>query len=225
MATEPAAATAPAGGPPPGAPPAERYKCALLLGPPGAGKGTQGAIMGRIPGVFHCACGDVFRNIDITSPLGRTFYEYSSRGELVPDRVTVQMWAAVIAARTVIGDFKPQQDLLVLDGIPRTLEQARLMDRYIDVLQVVHLSCSDETAMFERLRRRALKSNRHDDADEKVIRHRWEVYAHETAPVLTHYRTECRTEIDSIGSPARILHDVLEALIPVQDRHFRAADA
>ncbi|MEE9403897.1 MAG: nucleoside monophosphate kinase [Algisphaera sp.] len=208
----------------PGQPPAERYKCVLLLGAPGAGKGTQGSILGRIPGYFHCACGDVFRNIDITSSLGRTFYEYSSRGELVPDRVTVQMWAAVIEARTVIGDYKPHADILVLDGIPRTLEQAKLMDRYIDVQRVIHLTCDDETAMFERLRRRALKSNRHDDADEKVIRHRWEVYAHETAPVLEHYPADQRIDINSIGSPAQILHDILEGLIPVQNEHFRASE-
>ena len=204
-----------------GSPPKQRYKSVLLFGAPGAGKGTQGSILGRIPGFYHCACGDVFRNIDISTSLGRTFYEYSSRGELVPDIVTVQMWAAVIQARTVIGDYKPHDDILVLDGIPRTLEQARLMDRYIEVLQVIHLSCDDETAMFERLRRRALKSNRHDDADEKVIRHRWEVYAHETEPVLKHYPADRQTSINSIGSPAQILHDVLEGLIPVQDKHFR----
>lgn len=203
----------------------ERYKCVLLFGAPGAGKGTQGAILGRIPGFFHCSCGDVFRNIDITSPLGRSFYEYSSRGELVPDRLTVQMWAKVIEARTVIGDYKPRHDLLVLDGIPRTLEQARLMERYIDVMTIIHLTCDDETAMFERLRRRALKSNRHDDADEKVIRHRWDVYEHETAPVLSHYPKDQQVEINSIGSPAQILRDILEGLVPVQDRIFRAADA
>ena len=203
---------------------ADRYKCVLLFGAPGAGKGTQGSILGRIPGFFHCSCGDVFRNIDITSPLGRSFYEYSSRGELVPDRLTVQMWAKVIEARTVIGDYKPRHDLLVLDGIPRTLEQAKLMERYIDVLSIIHLTCDDETAMFERLRRRALKSNRHDDADEKVIRHRWEVYEHETAPVLSHYPREVQVEINSIGSPAQILHDILEGLVPVQDQIFRAAD-
>ena len=103
-------------------------------------------------------------------------------------------------------------------------EQAKLMERYIDVLSIIHLTCDDETAMFERLRRRALKSNRHDDADEKVIRHRWEVYEHETAPVLSHYPREVQVEINSIGSPAQILHDILEGLVPVQDRIFRSAD-
>jgi len=203
----------------------DRYKTILLFGAPGAGKGTQGRILGSVPGFYHCACGDVFRNIDITSDLGRVFYEHSSRGELVPDEVTVKMWAQAIHAHTVLGQYKPKSDLLLLDGIPRTLEQAKLMDQYIDVLQVIHLVCRDQPAMFERLRRRALKENRHDDADEKVIRHRWEVYEQETAPVLAHYDPQRVVEVDSIGSPAQVLHDILDFVVPAQNEHFRQTAA
>ncbi len=198
-----------------------RFKTVLLFGAPGAGKGTQGAILGRIPGFYHCSCGDVFRNIDITSELGRKFYEHSSRGELVPDEITVAMWAQAIRAHTILGDYKPDADLLILDGIPRTLDQARLMDQHIEVRKIIHLACHDETKMFERLRRRALKSNRHDDADEKVIRRRWQVYERETAPVLGYYPPEMVVEINSIGSPARIVHDILDHTVPVQDKLFQ----
>ncbi|MEM6553181.1 MAG: nucleoside monophosphate kinase [Planctomycetota bacterium] len=200
----------------------DRYKTVLLFGAPGAGKGTQGAVLGRIPGFFHCACGEVFRNIDITSDLGRTFYEHSSRGELVPDQVTVQMWAQAIHARTVLGDFKPLVDLLVLDGIPRTVEQAHLLEEYCEVIRVLHLVCDDEQSMFDRLRRRALKENRHDDADEKVIRKRWEVYQAETQPVLDYYPQHMIDRIDSLQSPAQVLHDILEFAVPAQDAHFTA---
>lgn len=200
----------------------KRYKTILLFGAPGAGKGTQGNILGTIPGFFHMSCGDVFRNIDIRSDLGRVFYEYSSRGELVPDEITVKMWAKNIAARVTLGIYKPHDDLLILDGIPRTVEQAKLMDEHIHVYKVIHLSCSDEKAMFERLRRRALKSNRVDDADESVIRKRWQVYQQETAPVLGHYPKENIVNIDSIGSPAVILHDILEVVTPIQNAHFKA---
>ena len=201
-----------------------RYRTVLLIGAPGAGKGTQGAILGRIPGFFHCACGDVFRNIDIESDLGKTFYEHSSRGELVPDDVTVKMWAEAIHARTFLGDYKPKVDLLVLDGIPRTVKQAGIMDQYIDVLKIIHLACQDRDAMVHRLRRRALKENRLDDADEKVIRHRWEVYEQETYPVLQHYRQNLIVEVDAMGSPAQVLHDVLDHVVPVQNKHFQAYD-
>lgn len=198
----------------------ERYKSILLFGAPGAGKGTQGKVLGTIPGFYHCACGDVFRNLNIKSELGSIFYEYSSRGELVPDEVTVKMWAENIKAHAVIGDYKPSKDLLLLDGIPRTIEQAKLMDDYINVLSVVHLTCNDEEEMIERLRRRALKSNRHDDADTKVIRHRWEVYEQETAPVLQHYPHDMVVDIDSLNSPAQVLHDILDHVVPAQSAHF-----
>ncbi len=204
--------------------PEPRYRTVLLFGAPGAGKGTQGNILGQIPGFYHCSCGDVFRNIDITTDLGKTFLEYSSRGELVPDEITVKMWARAIKARSFLGDFKPRNDLLVLDGIPRTLEQANLMDELIDVIQIIHLTCDDEQAMFKRLRRRALKENRHDDADEKVIRNRWHVYEQETAPVLKHYPAELITNVDSMGSPAQVLHDILDFVVPAQNAHFQAAE-
>lgn len=198
-----------------------RYKTVLIFGAPGSGKGTQGAILGRIPGFYHCACGDVFRNIDVNSDLGKVFYEHSSRGELVPDEVTVKMWAQAINAHAVLGQYKPESDLLVLDGIPRTVEQARIMEQNIEVLKIIHLTCNDEQAMIHRLRRRALKENRHDDADERVIRKRWEVYRKETEPVLDHYATELVAPIDAIGSPAAILHDVLEVVTPIQDSLFQ----
>jgi adenylate kinase len=202
--------------------PAEIYKTVLLFGAPGAGKGTQGFILGRIPGFYHFACGDVFRNIDITSDVGKVFYEYSSRGQLVPDDVTVQMWADAIYARRILGDYKPDKDLLILDGIPRTVEQAIIMEKHIEVLKIIHLTCSDEDAMFERLRRRALKQNRFDDADEKVIRKRWAVYEQESLPVLDHYSKDLMVNVDSIGAPAMILRDTLDIVAPVQNKHFAA---
>lgn len=196
------------------------YKTVLLLGAPGAGKGTQGKILGTIPGFHHYSCGDVFRSIDISSELGKQFYEHSSRGELVPDDLTVALWAQNIKARHIIGEYKPTKQLLVLDGIPRTVQQARLLEDHIKVLTIVHLSCNDENAMFERLRRRALKENRIDDADEKVIRRRWSVYEQETRPILDHYPNELIYEVDSIGSPAMVLMRVLDHLAPLQERHF-----
>lgn len=199
----------------------QRYKTILLFGAPGVGKGTQGKILGHIPGFYHLACGDVFRSLDMTSDLGRNFLEFSSRGELVPDELTIAMWKQNIHAQTVLSIYKPTQDLLVLDGIPRNLTQARALDPYLEVLNVIHLVCRDVDAMVMRMRRRALKENRLDDADEKVIRRRFDVYKKETAPVLEHYPQNIVHEVDAIGSPAVILQRVLDIVAPIQDAHFR----
>lgn len=198
----------------------QRYQTILLFGAPGAGKGTQGKILGQIPGFYHLSCGDVFRSMDMNSKLGQVFREYSSRGELVPDEVTVQMWHKNIHAQTVLSIYKPHVDMLVLDGIPRNPSQAVMMKKYIKVLKIIHLVCPDKEKMIERLQRRALKENRADDAKVEVIRRRWEVYERETHPVLDCYPSSVISEVDAIGSPARVLQKILEHVVPVQEEHF-----
>ena len=198
-----------------------RYKTILLFGAPGAGKGTQGKILGQIPGYFHLACGDVFRSLDTNSDLGREFLAYSSRGELVPDNLTIEMWSQNVHAQTTLSLYKPDTDLLILDGIPRNVHQAIAMDAHLDVLQVIHLVCPNIDEMVTRMKRRALKENRLDDADEKVIRRRFEVYDAETSPVLEHYDPSVIKEINALGSPADVLQHVLEVVVPVQDAHFK----
>lgn len=197
-----------------------RYRTILLFGPPGAGKGTQGKILGHVPGFYHLSCGDVFRNVDVNSTLGRTFIEYSSKGLLVPDEPTVQMWSQHMHARTVMSIYKPNVDLLVLDGIPRNPNQAKILEKHIKVLKIIHLVCPDEDRMIERLRRRAIKENRFDDAREDVIRKRWQVYKDETYPVLECYDRDLIAEVDAMGSPGEVLIEVLKQVVPVQDIHF-----
>ncbi|MFG0283663.1 MAG: adenylate kinase family protein [Phycisphaerales bacterium JB039] len=198
----------------------DRYQTMLLFGAPGVGKETQGKILGAIPGFYHLSCGEVFRTLDIHSELGKIFYEHSSRGELVPDDVTVKMWRENLHAQTVLSLYKPHDDLLVLDGIPRNARQAQLMEEHIDVLVIVHLTCSNKEAMIKRLRRRALKENRADDAREDVIRRRWDIYEQETRPVLEYYPAEKIRTVDAIGSPASVLQHILEVVVPVQERLF-----
>ncbi|MCZ7649301.1 MAG: nucleoside monophosphate kinase [Planctomycetota bacterium] len=197
-----------------------RYRAVLLMGAPGSGKGTQGGILGQIPGFYHFAMGDALRVINIRSDLGKIFYEYTSRGELVPDDVVIKFWAKNLDAHATLGDFKPDDDLLILDGIPRTVNQARVLQQHIQVQRIIHLVCRDENAMFERLRRRALKENRADDADEKVIRRRMKVYEDATRPVLEFYSKDIVAEVESVGSPARVLSQILTVLAPLQDQHF-----
>lgn len=198
-----------------------RYQTVLLFGAPGAGKGTQGKILGQVPGFYHLSCGEVFRTLDMSSSLGKTFLQYSSKGLLVPDDLTIEMWRQNMHARTVLSDYKPNADLLILDGIPRNVNQADLLERHIEVLQIIHLVCPDKEQMIARLRRRALKENRADDAKEEVIRKRWDVYEKETFPVLARYPKSLIREVDATGSPARVLQHVLERVVPIQESHFK----
>ena len=194
----------------------EKYPTYLFFGAPGSGKGTQGVTIGTLPRFYHCACGDVFRSIDTRTPLGRTFVEYSSRGELVPDEVTVKLWQVSIEHAVEARAFKPDIDHLVLDGIPRNLRQAELMGQIIDVKRVFHLSCPDREKIVARLKKRAIKDNRLDDANEEVIRRRLDTYEKESKPLLHYYGPELTTEIDATQPPVVVLSTILNHIISGQ---------
>lgn len=189
-----------------------KYQTYLLFGPPGSGKGTQGHTLGSIPRFFHCPCGDVFRSIDTRSKVGQAFLEYSSRGELVPDDITVELWKEAIDAAVEGHKFKPDIDILVLDGIPRNVGQAKIMDKLIDVKKVFHLSCPNRDTLFARLKKRALKDNRLDDANEEVIKRRLDTYETESKPVLSYYGQDRITCIDATEPPAKVLFHILESV-------------
>jgi adenylate kinase len=186
-----------------------KYRTILLFGAPGAGKGTQGKILGNIPNFFHCACGDVFRNLTIDSKIGRVFIEYSSRGELVPDEPTIRLWRQSIAAATKSGRFHPDKDTLVLDGIPRNPHQADMLRDTLNVIGVFYLRSTNMDNLVQRMQRRALRENRLDDASLEVIRHRLKTYEKETKPVLKFYGRHLVHHIDADQTPAKVLFDIL----------------
>src|SRR6478735_3118906 len=146
-----------------------KFRTILLFGAPGAGKGTQGKILGNIPNFFHVACGDVFRSLKTDSEIGKVFLEYSSRGELVPDETTIDLWNEFIQNCTKTNRFHPGRDTLVLDGIPRSPHQAKMLDETLDVKSIFYLRCTKQDNLIERLQKRALKENRLDDANIDVI--------------------------------------------------------
>ncbi|MSU59209.1 MAG: nucleoside monophosphate kinase [Pedosphaera sp.] len=186
-----------------------KYRTILLFGAPGAGKGTQGKILGTIPNFFHCACGDVFRSLSAANPLGRVFIEYSSRGQLVPDEPTIELWQQFIESCESSGRFHPETDTLVLDGIPRNVHQAEMLKGTLDVRAIFYLHCTQFDGMVERLQRRALKENRLDDANLEVIRDRLKVYDKETKPLLNYYGRKLVRRIDSTQTPVVVLRDLL----------------
>jgi adenylate kinase len=198
------------------------YRCVPLFGPPGVGKGTQGGILAHIPGFFHLSVGEVFRSIDIGSVNGREVYKHISRGELVPDDLTIRIWRKAVEAYVSLSWFKPREDLLILDGMPRNVNQVEMIKNHLEIHRVIYLKCSDEEDMIHRIRRRAIRENRTDDANEDIIRRRFDVYREVTAPVLGQYNPSIIHEVDANGSPAEVLHSILNCLIPVQNDLFAA---
>ena len=192
-----------------------RYSAVLQFGMPGSGKGTQGQLLGKLQGIFHLSTGASFRSLVDDSDDGRLVSDCIRHGRLVADDLTIEICEHWLDAHIETHEFRPEEQILLLDGIPRTVRQCELLKDHVDVVQVIYLRASDTEPIIQRLRQRALIEGRADDADESVIRNRFEDYWHETTPILNFYPPALVREIDPMGTPAEVLKRILEHLIPV----------
>ena len=190
-----------------------KYRSVLLFGAPGSGKGTQGRVLGAIPGFHYFAMGDAFRNLRRDGPMGQVFFDYSSRGLLVPDEFTLELWLRHVQTSIAEGRFNPECDTLVLDGIPRNLHQTRMLQEKLEVKAVLHLTCADPQVLIDRLQRRAAIENRPDDAHLEVIQKRLETYQSQTRPVLDFYGPRLVHRIECKEKPVCVLREVLDVLV------------
>jgi adenylate kinase len=182
----------------------------VLLGPPGAGKGTQAAQIACRFGAPHIATGDIFRaNVAEGTELGRAAQEYMDLGDLVPDEVVIAMVMERLASDDCDSGF-------VLDGFPRTVNQAEALDRRLAGLGTpLEAALSFDVTEEELLRRlagRAAAQHRADDA-EQTIRHRLEVFAIKTRPLIDYYaRRGLLINIDAIGPIEVVTKRILDDL-------------
>ncbi len=146
----------------------------------------------------------MFRSLDNDSPLGKEVRSFTERGVLVPDELTVRIFRDAVHQRVASGKFDPVRDTLVLDGIPRNVNQCRILEREIRVVRVLHLVSSDPEVMVTRMKKRAVLEGRKDDADEAVIRRRFDVYCRETAPVLNIIRRIWFSKSMRLGTPDEV---------------------
>lgn len=176
----------------------------VLLGPPGAGKGTQAQILSEKLGIPHISTGDLFRaNISEGTPLGLEAKSYIDAGNLVPTSVTAEMVKARLGEDDAANGF-------LLDGFPRTTEQAQLLDAMLaeqghTLDAVLNLQVSEDVVV-----ERMLARGRADD-NEETIRTRLEVYREQTAPVIDFYEDKTLT-VDAEGTVEEINERAMRAL-------------
>ncbi|WP_440311865.1 adenylate kinase [Leucobacter chromiireducens] len=180
----------------------------LIIGPPGAGKGTQATQIAERFGVPAISTGDIFRaNIKGGTELGQQVQAIIERGELVPDSLTNEIVADRLAQADAAGGF-------LLDGYPRNVEQVHALDGMIegDALDAVVLLEVDTDAVVARLLKRAELEGRADDTEE-VIRHRQDVYAEQTAPLVELFSERgILVSVDGLGSVEEVAERIASGL-------------
>ena len=182
----------------------------ILLGPPGAGKGTQASRIAERLDIPAISTGDIFRaNMAEGTEIGKQAQAYMDRGEFVPDSVTNAMVKARLAAPDTANGF-------LLDGYPRTTAQVGELDSMLKAsglaLDVVVEITADAEAVVARLLKRAGEQGRADDT-EPVIRRRLEVYAESTAPLADLYaERDLLVQVDGMGEIDVVTGRIMEAL-------------
>ena len=175
----------------------------VLFGKPGAGKGTQADILKKHYELFHISTGDLFRyHIQGSTDLGILAKSYMDKGDLVPDKVTIDMLEETVTQNSNVKGF-------IFDGFPRTTGQAEALDAFLtnksmSITATIALEANDKI-LIERLINRGKTSDRVDDQDENKIRNRFEEYNNKTAPLKSFYSTQGKFySVNGIGSVEEI---------------------
>jgi adenylate kinase len=176
----------------------------VLVGPPGAGKGTQAAVLSKRLGVPHISTGELFRaHAEQETELGRAARTYMERGDLVPDEVTNEMVHQRLAEPDAARGF-------VLDGFPRTVAQADVFKSYL-AEQDAELDAVLEFLVSEEVVRERLRGRGRSDDSAEVVHNRFEVYRSETAPLLEYY-SDRLVPVDAVGTVDEVTSRALKAL-------------
>jgi adenylate kinase len=177
----------------------------ILFGPPGAGKGTQSAKLIEKYSLTHISTGDLFRmHLKEGTPLGKLAQDYMNKGNLVPDKVVIDMVDDKITQSGKISG-------IIFDGFPRTIPQAQALDRLLEEkkspIKILVELVVPEDELRKRLADRAVKENRPDDAKPQVIENRISVYRSETAAVADYYKKANRySSVIGVGD----VHDIFK---------------
>lgn len=205
-----------------------KFKTFMVFGPNGIGKGTNAKAIGMLPGYLHFSTGDMFRALvarvkdGTASELERRIDKIMKSGGLVDDETTVSLARENLESAVKKGLFDPETDYLLLDGLPRNVEQAEMIAPFIEVCGVLHIAAAREVAVA-RITGRAEKEGRKDDQDAEAVGRRLDIFFENAARILAcydknfsgemTYSSEIIHYINADQRPVEVLRDVLQWLV------------
>jgi adenylate kinase len=178
----------------------------VILGPPGAGKGTQSLLIAQKLGLIHLSTGEILRKaVEQDTELGRRAKEIMQKGALVPDDIMIAIVRQTLSSEEMKSGF-------ILDGFPRTLNQAIALDKILTELNFNDLRVVNITANDDELVKRLMLRGRKDDTIE-TVKHLLEVYRKQTSPIKEYYEKKCRVyDINGIGDINEINDNIINVL-------------
>ncbi len=196
-----------------------KFSTILLFGPPGVGKGTLGKFLSGAGTQYHLSSGDIFRTLPSHSTAGKLYYSFASKGLLLPDDATIEIWKYYVQGLIATNAYYPECQDLLLDGMPRTRHQAEMLSDYVNVKHVIVLQLTDYQMLMNRLSRRARQEGRIDEMDGELIKKRVASYEEQIDSILDFYPKHLVSVVDATQKPLEVLRDVLVRLSHLLSRN------
>ncbi|MCH9609106.1 MAG: adenylate kinase [Chlamydiales bacterium] len=190
----------------------DKFPAILILGAPGSGKKTLGRFLGAAPTQYYLSSGMIFKSLDPDSSAGQLFFSYARKKKLVPNDVTIEIWKHYIQGLVSTNSYLPKKQDLLLDGIPRTKEQAELLKEHLFIRHIIVLESFSKDNLYERMCQRAREAGDVIEVTQEGFEFDYEVYIKEIQGILDCYPEHLISFINSEQHSLEVLRDVLVRL-------------
>jgi len=185
----------------------------ILFGAPLIGKGTQGEILGSLPGYFHISMGQLFRQLPKTDERRKHVEKLMETRALVPDELVFEIFNEYKQSIIQTGDYVPGRDILIVDGLPRNVSQVSEFNERANVMQIIYMTASNIEELKKRAKIRAIVEGRQDDFDEATVIKGLENFKAETLPLLEQYDGTPVMEIDGLDKIGAVTKKITEQIV------------
>lgn len=189
-----------------------KFSVILLFGPPGSGKATLGRFLSDGGMQYHLSSGEIFKSLPVSSDAGKLYYSYAKNGQFLPDDITIEIWKYYVQGLIATNSYYPESQDLLLDGLPRTILQAQMLQNYVKIRHVIVLEINDKEELKKRIASRARREGRVDDVHLNEWEKKIDSYHQRLDSILKFYPNHLVSKVNAQQKPLEVLRDVLVRL-------------